>query len=120
VLRLARAGEKEVVLNAPEGQLARFKPGQDVAITLWADPSNPFRGRVREVAGGADPVTRTYAVRVSALDAPCGRAARHDGERAFQYGPSMDSSCCCRSRRWRATAPNPPCGSSIPRRARCG
>jgi multidrug resistance efflux pump len=61
VLRLARAGEKEVVLNAPEGQLARFKPGQDVAITLWADPSKSFRGRVREVAGGADPVTRTYA-----------------------------------------------------------
>ena len=25
VMRLARSGEKEVVLNAPEGQLARFK-----------------------------------------------------------------------------------------------
>ena len=29
-----------------------------------------FRGRVREVAGGADPVTRTYAVRVTAIDTP--------------------------------------------------
>ena len=70
VLRLARAGEKEVVLNAPEGQLARFKPGQDVAISLWADPSAAFRGRVREIAGGADPVTRTYTVRVAAIDPP--------------------------------------------------
>jgi RND family efflux transporter MFP subunit len=70
VLRLARAGEKEVVLNAPEGQLARFKPGQEVAISLWADPASAFRGRVREIAGGADPVTRTYTVRVAAIDPP--------------------------------------------------
>ena len=72
VLKLARAGEKEVVLNAPEGQLKRFAPGQEVAISLWADPANVFRGRVREIAGGADPVTRTYTVRVSAIDAPAG------------------------------------------------
>lgn len=70
VLRLARSGEKEVVVNAPESQLARFKPGQPVAISLWADPSTVFPGRVREVAGGADPVTRTYAVRISAPSAP--------------------------------------------------
>ena len=70
VLKLARAGEKEVVLNAPESQLARFKPGQEVAISLWSDPANVFRGRVREIAGGADPVTRTYTVRVATLDAP--------------------------------------------------
>jgi multidrug efflux system membrane fusion protein len=70
VLRLARSGEKEVVVNAPEGQLARFKVGQDVGISLWADPAKMFAGRIREIAGGADPVTRTYAVRVSAIGAP--------------------------------------------------
>jgi RND family efflux transporter MFP subunit len=70
VLKLAHAGEKEVVLNAPEGQLARFRPGQEVGISLWASPDKLFRGRVREVAGGADPVTRTYAVRVAAIDTP--------------------------------------------------
>lgn len=70
VLRLAHDGEKEVVINAPEGQLARFRPGDAVAISLWAEPAKPFRGRVREVAGGADPATRTYAVRVTAIDPP--------------------------------------------------
>lgn len=70
VVKLAHSGEKEVVLNAPEGELARFKVGQDVAISLWADPAKLFRGRIREIAGGADPVTRTYTVRVSAIDAP--------------------------------------------------
>jgi multidrug efflux system membrane fusion protein len=70
VLRLARAGEKEVVINAPESQLARFKVGENVGISLWADPGTLFPGRIREIAGGADPVTRTYAVRVTALDTP--------------------------------------------------
>jgi RND family efflux transporter MFP subunit len=70
VLRLAHAGEKEVVIHAPEGQLERFKPGRAVAIALWADPASVFPGRIREVAGGADPVTRTYAVRVTALNPP--------------------------------------------------
>ena len=70
VLRLARAGEKEVVINAPESQLARFKVGQEVGIALWSDPNTLFPGRIREIAGGADPVTRTYTVRVSALAAP--------------------------------------------------
>ncbi len=70
VLKLAHDGEKEVVLNAPESQLGRFKVGQSVAISLWALPSQTIAGRIREVAGGADPVTRTYAVRVSAIDAP--------------------------------------------------
>lgn len=70
VLKLAHAGEREVVVNAPEGQLARFKVGQDVALSLWADPSKHFPGRIREIAGGADPATRTYAVRVSAFSVP--------------------------------------------------
>jgi multidrug efflux system membrane fusion protein len=70
VLRLARAGEKEVVVNVPEGQLGRFQVGQPVTVSLWAEPGAPFPGRVREIAGGADPVTRTYAVRVSAPAAP--------------------------------------------------
>jgi RND family efflux transporter MFP subunit len=70
ILRLAHGGEKEVVVNAPESQLARFKVGQDVAISLWADPTKVFAGRIREIAGGADPATRTYAVRVSALAVP--------------------------------------------------
>lgn len=70
VLKLARTGEKEVVVNAPESQVGRFKVGQAVAVSLWADPSTVFPGRVREIGGGADPVTRTYAVRVSAPTAP--------------------------------------------------
>ena len=70
VLRLARAGEKEIVINAPESQLDRFKAGQPVGISLWTDPGRVFAGRIREIAGGADPVTRTYLVRVTAIEPP--------------------------------------------------
>jgi len=89
VLKLAHAGEKEVVVNAPEGQLARFKAGQDVAIQLWADPAKPFHGRIRDIAGGADPVTRTYMVRVAAIDPPA--EAQLGMTANVVFNPSADS-----------------------------
>jgi RND family efflux transporter MFP subunit len=70
ILKLAHAGEKEVVVSAPETQLARFKVGNAVAISLWSAGDAIFAGRIREIAGGADPVTRTYAVRVTAINPP--------------------------------------------------
>ncbi len=89
VLRLARAGEKEVVVNAPESQLARFKVGEDVGLTLWAAPDKVFRGRIREVAGGADTVTRTYQVKVAAIDPP---AAAQIGMTAnVHFKPAFDA-----------------------------
>lgn len=72
VLRLARDGEMEVVLSAPESRVSDFVPGREVAIFLWADPGRRFAGRVREVSGGADAVTRTFQVRVSAPRVPAG------------------------------------------------
>lgn len=70
IMRLAHAGEKEVVVSAPETQLARFKVGNAVAISLWSASDAVFAGRIREIAGGADPVTRTYTVRVTAINPP--------------------------------------------------
>lgn len=89
VVRLARHGEMEVVINVPEGQVARFRPGQDVAIALWADPATPFPGRVREIAGGADAVTRTFTVRVSILQAPPGVRVGMSANVALR--PSLDA-----------------------------
>jgi multidrug efflux system membrane fusion protein len=48
-----------------------------------------FRGRVREIAGGADPVTRTYTVKVSALDAP--DKAQLGMTANVLFNPSVDS-----------------------------
>ena len=67
VMRLARLDEKEVVINVPESRLDELKAIGEVTITLWAQPDARFVGRIREVSPSADPVTRTYTVKVTLL-----------------------------------------------------
>lgn len=69
VVQLARTSEKEVAIAVPENRLAEISGARDIAITLWADSDRTYRGRVREVSPAADPVTRTYAARITVLDA---------------------------------------------------
>lgn len=67
VLRIAQDGARDVVFAVPEDRAAQIKPGSDVAVRGWAGgPELP--GKVREVGASADPVTRTYTVKV-AIDA---------------------------------------------------
>jgi multidrug efflux system membrane fusion protein len=69
VMRMARGDEREVVISVPENRLNELKTANDIRISLWADPDVTYRGQVREVSPGADPVTRTYTVKVSLVDA---------------------------------------------------
>jgi RND family efflux transporter MFP subunit len=69
VMKLARTDEKEVVISIPENRLADLTMAGVITATLWADPSKVYRGKVREVSPSADPVTRTYAARISILNA---------------------------------------------------
>lgn len=89
VLRLARAGALEVAVNVPESQVGRFQAGEAMVVSLWADPGRVFAGRVREIAGGADPVTRTYTVRVAAIDPPAGTQLGMTASVAF--APALDA-----------------------------
>ncbi len=68
IVRIARDDDRDAVFDVPAGLLAG---GADVRIrvTLVADPTVGAEGRVREVAPEADPVTRTFRVRV-ALERP--------------------------------------------------
>ncbi|MCX7150098.1 MAG: efflux RND transporter periplasmic adaptor subunit [Rhodocyclales bacterium] len=72
VFRLAPDGEREIAVAFPEGEVSRFKLGQAAEVSFWATPgaaAKPLAGRLREVSPVADPVTRTYAARVSLKDA---------------------------------------------------
>ncbi|WBY01619.1 efflux RND transporter periplasmic adaptor subunit [Ramlibacter tataouinensis] len=64
VVRIARDGPRDVVFSVPEDKVARTRPGSPVAVRLWAG-GEVVQGEVREVAASADPVTRTYSVKVS-------------------------------------------------------
>ena len=69
VFRLAPDGEREIAIALPENEVSAFKLGQAAEVTFWAtekaDSQKPLAGRLREISPVADPVTRTYAARVS-------------------------------------------------------
>jgi len=68
VMRLARAGEKEVEIPVPESRLQELRAATQVTVSLWANPKASYKGEIREIAPSADSVTRTYAVRVTILE----------------------------------------------------
>jgi len=70
VVALAEAGETEIAVAVPEQDAATLVIGQPATIALWAGPSTKVEGRIREIAGQADPASRTYAVRIAVGDPP--------------------------------------------------
>lgn len=72
VLRLARPEEKEVVFNVAENRLDELRNAGSIRVSLWAQQDVSVAATVREIAPGADPVTRTYAVKVSVPNPPSG------------------------------------------------
>jgi len=78
VLRIARPGEREVLVSVPEGRIVGLAVGAPATVRLWMAPTRSLSGRVREVSPAADRATRTYAVRVTidaADDLPLGATA---------------------------------------------
>jgi RND family efflux transporter MFP subunit len=71
VVRVARQGGRDAVFDVP----ARVKEAAggldpEVLVTLASDSSVTTTGRVREVSPQANPVTRTFPVRVGLTDPP--------------------------------------------------
>jgi multidrug efflux system membrane fusion protein len=72
VFRLAPDGEREVAISIPESEIGAFKPGQVAKVSFWATAGAkgmPASGRLREISPMADPMTRTFAARISLQDA---------------------------------------------------
>jgi RND family efflux transporter MFP subunit len=71
VVRLARQGGRDAVFGVP-ARIKEAAAGLDpeVRVVLSSDSSVRATGRVREVSPQADPVTRTFAVRVGLSQPP--------------------------------------------------
>jgi membrane fusion protein, multidrug efflux system len=67
VLRVAQDGARDVVFNVPEDKLRGMAVGAPVLVKRWAQAGD-MTGRVREVGASADPLTRTFPIKV-AVDA---------------------------------------------------
>ncbi len=63
VVTIAQDGPRDVVFTVPEDRVAAVKAGEPVNIKVWAN-DDLLKGQVREVAASADPVTRTFQVKV--------------------------------------------------------
>jgi membrane fusion protein, multidrug efflux system len=70
VMSLAEAGETEIAIAVPEQDAGRLTIGQPAKVSLWAGPRVSIDGRIREIAGQADPASRTYAVRIAVDSLP--------------------------------------------------
>jgi RND family efflux transporter MFP subunit len=70
VVRLARTGVKEAEFRISEHTLRSVPRDQLVDVSLLTDPNIKTSGHVREIATTADPVTRTFGVRVTLTDPP--------------------------------------------------
>jgi RND family efflux transporter MFP subunit len=59
-----------VVIGVPEHQVDQLRRAGEVAVRLWAAPTSPIPGAIREVSPMADPATRTYTVKVAVPPQP--------------------------------------------------
>ena len=70
IVRIARQNGRDAVFDVP-AQLLRSAPTDaEISVHLSEDPTVTATGRVREVGEQADPVTRTFQVKVGLTDPP--------------------------------------------------
>jgi multidrug efflux system membrane fusion protein len=63
VVRLAHDGPRDAVFAVPEHVVSRIKIGQKMTATL-GNGQQTLQGQVREVGASADPLTRTFTVKL--------------------------------------------------------
>ncbi len=64
IVRIAQDGARDVVFSVPEDKVQAVHVGSTAQVLLWGSQQTS-RGTVREVAASADPVTRTYSVKLT-------------------------------------------------------
>lgn len=69
VVRVAQDGPRDLVFALPEDKLGRVTLGQAMTVQLWGHDAE-WTGKVREIAASADPVTRTFAVKLALPERP--------------------------------------------------
>lgn len=65
VVRLAHSGPREIEVGVPESALKLVRSAPGFQVILNAQPTHAFAGKLRELAGAADPASRTYAARIA-------------------------------------------------------
>jgi RND family efflux transporter MFP subunit len=82
IVQLARRDGRDAVFDVPAALKRAVSVDRRITIRLADSPTVTAAGRVREVSPQADPVTRTFTVRVGLIDPPA----------AFRLGSSVTGS----------------------------
>jgi RND family efflux transporter MFP subunit len=70
IVQLAREGGRDAVFDVPARVIQTAPANAEIVVALSSDPKVRTTGRVREVAPQADPVTRTFKVRIGLNNPP--------------------------------------------------
>lgn len=70
VVTVVQDGEWEVEINVPENRMQELRNAKECTVTMWALADTMIEGKIREIAPMADPITRTFKVRISLLNLP--------------------------------------------------
>jgi membrane fusion protein, multidrug efflux system len=70
IITVAHQDGADAVFDVPATLMRRVSPDALITVSLHDDPSIRTTGRVREVAPKADPVTRTFRVKVGLIEWP--------------------------------------------------
>jgi len=66
ILKLATSSEKEITISVPEHRVLQWRQkGVVFIVTLWSNPAKKYAVHVREISSDAEPVTRTFTIRLS-------------------------------------------------------
>lgn len=69
VVTIAEDGEREVAISVPESRVGEIKDAGTFDVKLWAAPGHHYTGRLRDMAVDTDQATRTYAARITIVNA---------------------------------------------------
>lgn len=69
VVRVAQLGEKEIVVNVPEREVGQMKLAKGFLAQFDAIPGKTYAATLRELAPAADAASRTYAAKLSIVNA---------------------------------------------------
>ena len=92
IARIARQDGRDAVFDVPAQLVRSAQAGVEVIVSLADDPKVTAQGRVRQIAAQADPVTRTFEVKVGLTDPPAAMrlGATVNGRVETSSGPVID------------------------------
>lgn len=70
VATLAWQADWEFSAAIPETRIADLHRGQTLLVRFWSLPDQPLSGQIREIAPAAEPVSRSYRVKIALADIP--------------------------------------------------